>query len=193
VSTSTQAATPVASVAPNHSAPLSTSTGVAAAPTKAVRLTNPTSKSRGKRAARTLASAVVTTDPFDFDIPVALITSSCTGDTVSLAGEINAQIHTVVTDGGLTHFTITVKYDGVVGTSTLTGKKFISDTVAMAEATIAAGNEDTSVLSGRFLVTGESAGLGLGDDFFMYSTVHNTVTPGGVPTATVSNVRAGCQ
>lgn len=128
-------------------------------------------------------------------MPIGVVASSCSGDVVTTTGMIHTTISTLVTDGGTVHITAKARYDAVTGTS-LTGKRFLSDTTALAEITLAKGSESTSVLSGRFVVAGESAGvnpLDPGDDYFVHQTLHLTFSAAGALTATVTRIDAGCR
>jgi hypothetical protein len=145
-----------------------------------------------KSQARVLMQASGTT--LEEDIPIGFVASSCTGETVPTAGEIHLRTHTVVSEGGTTHFTATAKWDKVSGTSLLTGKRFASDTVSMGEATVAKGEQATSVLSSHFIYAGETATIPtMGDDFYAHMIMHFTVSASGVPSAFVDRLESGCR
>lgn len=146
-------------------------------------------------AAPTTALAQAEGTTLELDTPIGLVASSCSGDMVTTTGTIHTKVSTLVSSSGNIHITATARYDAVTGTS-ITGKRFVSDTTSLAELTLAKGSESTIVLSGRFVVSGESGGvnpLDPGDDFFVHQTVHFTFSAAGALTAAVTKIEAGCR
>jgi hypothetical protein len=172
-----------------------------AKPKRTAKATNPKAKVKAKvvkrkvpakSQARVLMQASGTTT--EFDLPIGIVGPSCLGESVLTTGEIHTQIHTITSDSGTTHFTATSQWDKVTGTSTVTGKRFTSDTVAMGEATLANGEQSTSVLSGHFIYAGETGTIPtMGDDYFTHMIMHMTVSASGVPSAFVDRLEAGCR
>jgi hypothetical protein len=139
-----------------------------------------------------LAQAVVA------DFPIGPMgTNPCTNEAVVTTGHTLVIIHPSTDGAGGFHITFRILSQGNGSTTDLL-KKYVARNDQLFEVNVPAGggSDQTFLVSVAWIRQGESVSgavaLGGGDDFMSKEQIHLTITPAGVPTASVNNFSTRC-
>jgi hypothetical protein len=136
-----------------------------------------------------LAQATPTTIKQSF--PLALVLPNpCAPDVVSLTGNLELSFHSVQDPSGGQHFEMKFETQGITGVGLPSGNKYSG---AINSGVRHHLDSTTPLLEFTFIDHFDLIAQKPGNNLVAHVTIHVTITPNGVPTAVVQDVRLACQ
>jgi len=135
------------------------------------------------------SAADVVNETFQFPLVIDMNTCSTPPEPVALSGDMHIVVTSTSDNSGGYHMTTSSNTESVTGTGLISGLKYSSSTSDEDEWHAGTPYPQTHTMTHNYVLNSQGGTA----NTVMKITFHVTVNANGIPTATVDNVKSGCQ